>query len=195
MAGHSQLNEELSTLLNDVHWRTKAMEALALFETVQPLLQYSHQGQTLSIPFIDVVCQSTWKRHTFFSNLYGAILWQQVISGKTSIGILPTAQTPVNDNRPLENQATIEAALQPYVGAVVTCRSTKSGADGSICFRKCPMSTALDSENETNLDEEWIFPLEIGACMPHQIEVHLSKGGNVARFPYGWRAIVLISRI
>ncbi|MGF6238320.1 hypothetical protein P3T42_000045 [Paraburkholderia sp. GAS38] len=39
------------------------------------------------------------------------------------------------------------------------------------------------------------FPLEIGYCMPDQIETHLSTAHCIARFPYGSRFIIFMENV
>lgn len=186
----SILHEKMTRLLADSAWRNSALTALDVVESGKAHFNCTDaSGEEYAVPFLDVVWQTSRTRNDFLLSVYSAVLWQKILCGHFDIAVIPTSAGPKADDMPQDNQAILTAACVPWLkcGAKVVCRSTKQGADGEVIFDSNPFQRPecdvdmFGSEASAQI----VFPLEIGYCMPTQIEVHRSLGGAFARFPYG----------
>ncbi|MFH1673638.1 MAG: hypothetical protein ABIF87_09490 [Pseudomonadota bacterium] len=136
----------------------------------------------ISYPFIDFICQTPKKMEiNLIDQIEASLLWQRILSNKIQYRFILCKETPKKDSDIEGNNSIISdlVSLYPEYIRDAEFHGGKFGADGFIEFIKPPLSSKKH------------FPLEVGYCKSDQILTHIFENQCFARFPYGYRYIVI----
>lgn len=196
------------TLKSDPDYRKYAIDAVSVLDQ-KPCLVVNLGNDYFKIPFIDIYCQTFREDLVCFEDIVlTAIAWQHILLGQLIYRVIEVHEPPYGDNEIEKNGVILADMVEHYktrniydIVAADFWGGTQD-ADGFIEFseplirnyRGIPLP--IKDTSDTLVHQHSIdglcthFPLEIGYCMPDQIEMHLAKTKCVARFPYGYRFIV-----
>lgn len=205
----SIINDAMKT---DAQYRRYLISALEILDR-KPTLLVRFQEYEVEIPFMDIYCQALSEDQVHFEDLaLTAIAWQHILLGKLIYRFIEVAEPPQADKEKFHNKAILMVAAEHYRSAnnlydfeSVDFWGGTQGADGFIKFneplirnyrgRPLTRHDAIAPLGNLRAPVSGLcknFPLEVGYCLPHQIETHLVKTGCVARFPYGYNIIVFL---
>jgi hypothetical protein len=187
------------------------MSALEVLDQEPSLIVKFEDGE-LKIPFIIIYCQAFRKDLVYFEDLVlTAIAWQRILNGELIYRFIEVKEKPHMDNEIEKNREILVDMVEHYrmrnmygIESADFWGGTQD-ADGYIKFTE-PLiknfkSRPFRPNDKPKEPEEFsntadgictYFPLEIGYCMPDQIEMHLLKAKCVARFPYEYNFIVFL---
>lgn len=198
------------TLKGDSNFRKYVMSALEVLDQ-KPSLLVKFADSELRLPFLDIYCQVALPDQMYFEDIVlAAIAWQHILNGQLIYRFIEVRDIPHTDNEIQKNREILSDMVKHYnMRSMYKIESADfwggtQDADGYIkfsepfikSFKGLPISREKksdDPEDNTPVDGSCMyFPLEIGDCMPDQIEMHLAKSRCVARFPYGYNLIVFL---
>lgn len=199
-------HEGIRNYMKDKTRRDYLFDALEVLESTDPYLPITlSDGEELKIPFMDVYCQSFRDDLVRFEDRASAALaWQDFCNDRLIYKFIQVREEPYPDDRIKENQAILDDMIDHYpeLGIVnAEFWGGKNDSDGIIVFRESFIRNFPGRTNAKKEKPELIngikkkFPLEVGYCMPYQLEYHLLFERSVARFPYGSDFIVFIENI
>jgi len=198
------------TLKSDPAYRKYAIDAVSVLDQ-KPCLAVNFGNDYYKIPFIDIYCQAFREDMVYFEDIVlTAIAWQHILLGQLIYHVVEVHEPPYSDNEIEKNRLILADMVEHYkdrniygIEAADFWGGTQD-ADGFIKFSepliKNYRGIPLPSNDMADIPavQHSIngrcnhFPLEIGYCMPDQIEMHLAQTKCVARFPYGYRFIVFL---
>ena len=142
-----------------------------------------------------------------------AIAWQKILNGETIHRFIEVREPPHSDKDISSNKAALADMIKHYGDrGLYKIKDAdfwggNQGADGFIEFFEPFIGIfsgcAADSTEEVKQFAManpiharcTHFPLEIGYCIPDQIETHLSTARCIARLPYGSRLIIFMENV
>lgn len=209
MPSKAQLRYSVRKKLLDPQWRNYAFGALDVLERGNPYLVVNfNSGEEINVPFLDLYCQNYRSDLIHLEDkIITALAWQDILSGQLIYSFLQVRESPHPDRAIDANKAILKDMVEHYrerfnmLGADFW--GGNQGADGYIEFAEPfirdfagiaidpPDDSASLSVTPVDGQRTW-FPLEVGYCMPDQMEFHLATSRCVARFPYNSDIIVFL---
>ncbi|GIU31080.1 hypothetical protein TUM4637_22460 [Shewanella hafniensis] len=169
--------------LEDQEFRDYAFNALKIFRSEPWSID---DGDTVSMPFIDIYCQKPKGMEiNLIDWIEAALAWQRVLSNTMIYKFIQCPALAKKDANIKGNNQIISSLTELYSGIIKDSGfyGGNYGADGHIEFFKPPLS------NNT------YFPLEVGYCSSDQINTHIFTNNCFARLPYNSEYIVIFEVI
>lgn len=186
-------------------WRKAACKALDVLQEKDPKIFITmDDGEVLEIRFMDIYCQTLRDDLIHFEDLVlTGLAWQNVLNRRLIYRVVQVRESPFSDREVERNNELLRDMIEHYpdFGFVrANFWGGNQGADGTIEFKEPFIrdysGTIVDNELSSDFKVEPVdgisknFPLEVGYCMPDQMEFHFRTAGCVARFPYGYDFII-----
>lgn len=206
----STFHRAINQRLKEAAFRRLAVEAVDVLQASPTLFGSFDDGESFSIPFMDVYCQTARPQYLAFEDLVMAAFgWQSIQQGELIYRYIDAGKEPYAD-ADIEGNRSLLAALvdadktRDLYGLIeADFWGGNDGEDGFMSFSRPPIRAFEGyGTDRMGIPEEppsdprdglcTRFPLEVGACMPDQMEWHLSQTKCVARYPYRSRLIVLL---
>jgi hypothetical protein len=203
-------------LLKNPKWRKMAFAALDVIQKKEPEIVISMtSGSELVIPFYDIYCQTVRKdKLKMEDHLMVAVAWQRILSHDWIYSCVQVREPPHSDGAKEANDDILKDMINYYnvehpeagfrFKKAEFWGGAGAGADGVIAFEE-PFVKMPDGCLGRDLNGVWAptkkparqgvhteFPLEVGYCMPDQMDYHIAASGRVARFPYEHEFIIFI---
>jgi hypothetical protein len=202
-----------SRLRDDPKWRKDVVLALEKFEKTPPslIVHFSSNEPDIAIPVEDIFCQTSRPDQLKFEDKIATVaLWSSIIAGNIMYRFVQVKSQPRKDKDIEGNQAILTDMIGRYpnlgIKEATFFEARQSGEDGQIVFEKpfinnfqglviLPNGKPSRKKLLPPADGKATrFPLEVGYCMPDQINWHLGTHGALARFPYKTNIIVFLER-
>lgn len=203
------MNQQLK---DNKEYRKDACEAVnILLENNASIIINLEGAKKVEVPFIDIYCQAFRDDLVSFEDLVlTGFAWQRVYRGELIYRCIQVKESPHGDSEiELNREILLDMVSHYNKRGMYGLKSAdffggKDGEDGYIEFEEpfitdycgCPLGD--DGDPVAHYPEEGIngrskyFPLEVGYCMPDQMEYHLWRSGCVARFPYDIDVIIFL---
>lgn len=213
MPGRAAIHEAVSREMKDPAFRRMAMEAVAVLDGNPSLFGTFPDFEQFEIPFLDIYCQAASDRFVQFEDLVlAALAWQAIQHGELAYCFMQTPDEPHSDADAVGNNAILSRLVDDYTTPPLHLLEASfrggrgPGEDGYLRFAEPPIRAFEGYGTDSRgVPEEppsapvdgsrKLFPLEVGYCLPDQMEMHLSQSRCVARFPYGQRFVILLERL
>lgn len=199
-------------LKNNKEYRKYACEAVDILLGNNTSITINLEGaKKIKVPFIDIYCQAFRDDLVSFEDLVlTGFAWQRVYRGELIYRCIQVKESPHGDSEiELNREILLDMVSHYNKRGMYGLKSAdffggKDGADGYIEFEEpfitdyCGRPLGDDGDPVAHYPEEGIngrskyFPLEVGYCMPDQMEYHLRMSGCVARFPYDIDVIIFL---
>lgn len=196
-------------LLEKPEWRRMAFEALDVLNRGNPSLVVVFPDSTREISFRDIYCQGP--SVSYEDQVLTAVRWQSVLRGHLIYGFIQVREAPHRD-RDLEANRSIVADMvdryrdgEEFQVIAADFWGGNHGEDGFVRFAE-PFITNFSGRgwNRGSANRQYPetapavsgvrtdFPLEVGDCLPDQMEAHFAISRCVARLPYGSDVMVFL---
>ncbi|WP_028486828.1 hypothetical protein [Thiomicrorhabdus chilensis] len=204
------LRKSINKKMRDFKFRTMAVKAVDIFQKNNPIIYINlDDRQQIEMRFMDVYCQAYREHLIAFEDLVlTAMAWQNVLSGNLIYRFLQVRENPYPDKQIDANQDILKDMVKQYQKRNLydildaDFWGGNQGEDGFIEFKKPFIESfsavGYDAEGDRTEASDVVdgvcsnFPLEVGYCMPDQMEFHLRTRRCVARFPYGYDFVIFI---
>jgi len=204
----------LNKIRHDPEFSDMAFRALDVLEK-DPVLILTYPDERVEIPFMDIYCQAYRNDAIHFEDkVLTALAWQNILEGSLIYRFIQVRESPYRDKCIKENNDILLNMVKSYQGRDLynikeaVFWGGNQDADGFIefsspfirDFKGRILKEKNDSKGKALVKKSvngkcWHFPLEVGYCMPYQIEAAFHTNQCVARFPYGYDVIIFLEKI
>lgn len=202
---------QIKVSLKEKAYRDKAFGALDVFDGGPRLFVNRDDGDVVSIAFSDIYLQAFRSDQvTLEDKIMAAFAWQKILTGRMIYGFLEVRSTPFSDANFDSNNAVLKELVDicrpegwyDLKDAQFYGGPGAKGQDGHVEFNtpfiKDFVGQAIEADGERCAPKgpfhgvKTLFPLEVGFCLPSQIEMHLAQCRSVVRWPYGCKYLIFL---